>query len=217
MESITTHANKLLPLIAALLLVGCATVPEPLKGDYPDVRVSEARDGRGIEQTLRWGGDIISVEPQRDRTCFEVLQRPLDRSARPRTDAEPSGRFLACRQGFYDPAVFERGREITVIGQLNRLVDREIGDYIYTFPELDTRVVYLWPERRDYPLSTHYYFGTGFGYPMYYSPSRSRFGFGLHYRGGLRKSGESGKSSDVDTTEHGSHSSTSSEPLLNEH
>ena len=196
MNVFSNHASKLLSLIAtALLLGGCATVPEPLKGDYPDVRVSEARDGRGIEQTLRWGGDIISVEPQRDRTCFEVLQRPLDRSARPRTDAEPSGRFLACRQGFYDPAVFERGREITVVGQLNRLVDREIGDYIYTFPELDTRVVYLWPERRDYPVSTHYYFGTGFGHPFYYSPYRSRFGVGLHYRGGFRKSGESSSKS----------------------
>ena len=55
--------------------------------------------------------------------------------------------FLACRPGFYDPAVFEKNREVTVVGRVAGYENRRIGGYDYRFPRVEADVVYLWPVR----------------------------------------------------------------------
>jgi outer membrane lipoprotein len=59
------------------------------------------------------------------------------------------GRFIACRAGFYDPAVFTAGREVTIAGTVTGFEARRIGDYDYRYPRVAADVIYLWPERRD--------------------------------------------------------------------
>lgn len=149
---------------AAMLLAACATYPGPLQGQYAGVTPHEAA-ARDMGGTLvRWGGRIVSVEPQQNRTCFEVISTRLDARGRPywETD-EVAGRFIACRQGFYDPALFQADREVTFTGRLAGYESRKIGGYDYRFPLLEAEVVYLWPVRdrvdvvhRPYP----YYMGS---------------------------------------------------------
>ena len=42
-----------------------------------------------------------------------------------------SGRFIACKAGFYDPAIFLKNRELTVLGRIDGYESRKIGEYDY--------------------------------------------------------------------------------------
>lgn len=141
-------AFRLSLLAAALVLAGCATAPKPLQGDYAAALPEATAAPAG---KVRWGGEVIRVDTDADRSCFEVLARPLDGRARPQRGDHNGGRFLACRKGFYDPAVFTPGREITVVGQVDGSELRKVGDYDYRYPRVAADVIYLWNEpRRDY-------------------------------------------------------------------
>jgi outer membrane lipoprotein len=141
---------KLLTALAvALTLTACATAPKPLQGEYspllPDDFVN--RDAAG--ERVRWGGRIVSVEPRAQSSCFEIVAMPLGSSGRPLKVDRTEGRFLACRAGFYEPQVFEEGREITIAGRIDGFEMRKVGDYDYRAPRVAADIVYLWPERRE--------------------------------------------------------------------
>ena len=137
-----------LALATAALLAGCATQPTPLQGEYRDISPRDAVDHDSTGALVRWGGRIVQVEPRQDSTCFEVVSARLDASGRPlRGDGNTGGRFIACRAGFYDPAVFEVNREVTFTGRLAGHENRSIGGYSYRFPLVDADIVYLWPKR----------------------------------------------------------------------
>jgi outer membrane lipoprotein len=134
----------------AALIAGCATAPKPLQGDYAAVLPQEASATQATSAAIRWGGSIVSVTPAPDRTCMEILGRELGDTARPRlTPDESAGRFIACRAGFYDPAIFAEEREVTVTGRIEGFEVRRIGEYDYRYPLVAADVIYLWPERRD--------------------------------------------------------------------
>lgn len=163
-------------LVAAstLALGACATVPKPLQGEYASTKPAAASNGG---ERVRWGGEIIRVETTADRSCFEILGRELDDSARPRRRDESAGRFLACRNGFYDPEVFTKGREVTVTGTLDGSEERKVGEYDYRYPRVDADVIYLWEKRvaRAYYSDPYPGFGFGYGYgfgwdPFWYRP-----------------------------------------------
>jgi outer membrane lipoprotein len=80
-----------------------------------------------------------------------MIARPLTSAARPSTNSPDatSGRFIACRAGFYDPAVFAPGREVTIIGRIAGTDTTRIGQYDYRLPKVEADVIYLWPERRE--------------------------------------------------------------------
>lgn len=156
-----------LPLAALTALAGCATVPKPLQGDYAATLPSQ--EGAAA-QKVRWGGEIIRVDTGAQRTCFEVLARPLDSSSRPGRRDESGGRFLACRAGFYDPAVFEPGREITVTGSVDGSELRKVGDYDYRYPRVAADVIYLWREPSTYDRYADPWYPYGpFGWDPFWS------------------------------------------------
>lgn len=136
------------PVLATLLVAACATQPAPLQGAYTAVSPRDAVDADRTGAAVRWGGRIIQVEPRENRTCFEMLATPLTASGRPYwASDEIGGRFIACRTGFYDPALFQRNREVTFTGRIDGYENRRIGGYDYRFPRLEADVVYLWPRR----------------------------------------------------------------------
>jgi outer membrane lipoprotein len=139
-----------LAIAATLALGGCATVPAPIAGDNFAVITPQQAAGQDASgQHVRWGGEIIKVEPRAEVTCFEVLSRDLWPDARPKRRDESGGRFMACSKGFYDPALYTHGRDLTITGTLNGTEKHKVGEYDYTFPLVDTDQVYLWP-KRDY-------------------------------------------------------------------
>jgi outer membrane lipoprotein len=156
--------------LAALstLLAACATVPQPLQGNFAPITTASVQQGSTANGTqVRWGGSIISTEPSQNATCFYVLSRPLDDEARPvagDNNSNTQGRFVACRPGFYDPEVFKPGREITVTGAVQGTVSRKVGDYDYAYPRVEANVVYLWPKR---PVVVGYPYGPGWYDPFW--------------------------------------------------
>ena len=150
--------NVTLAIVIALMLGGCATVPAPLAGDnFSPVTPQQAASQTASGQRVRWGGEIVNVEPRSDVTCFEVLSRELWSDARPNRRDHSEGRFIACSKGFYDPAVYTRGRDLTVTGSLNGIEQHKVGEYDYTFPKVAADQVYLWPKRE--PMNGYPYYG----------------------------------------------------------
>jgi outer membrane lipoprotein len=160
--------TKPLLLAAATVTLGaCATIPKPLEGNFAPVTTAGAQQGGAGGTKVRWGGEIIKTEPGPQETCFYILSKTLDSQARPTGDkADNQGRFVACREGFYDPEVFTRGREISVTGTIHGTVSQKVGDFDYAYPRVEADVVYLWPKRVVYNYPPGYYdpfWGPGFG------------------------------------------------------
>ena len=102
------NARLFLLVLAAAVLAACATQPAPLQGEFAQITPRDAvqRDSTGT--LVRWGGRIVRTEPQSNRTCFEMISTKLGSNGRPYWASDDvGGRFIACKTGFYDPAVFE--------------------------------------------------------------------------------------------------------------
>lgn len=176
--------------IAVLALAGCTTVPEQLQGTYPPVsplRVEAAEFG----STVRWGGVIIDSTHSRDDTCFEILSRDLDKYLRPRVEDRSAGRFIACKEGFYDPEVFARGREVTLVGRIRAIEVRNVDEFEYHYPVVDVEELVLWEVREEVLVvdnlyyspfwHPYYWHGAYWGYYPYYRP-----GWPVHGRSYVR-------------------------------
>jgi len=170
--------KSILVAVGSLALGACATIPKPLVGTYAQVSPRDAGSGASDHQSVRWGGEVISTEPEDGQTCFYMLSYPLDSSARPVLGGASEGRFVACHSGFYDPAVFTQGREMTFTGTINGVVTKKVGKYDYPYPRLDAQTVYLWPKRTRYMyyrdpwydpwFGPYPYWGPGYWSPYYY-------------------------------------------------
>ncbi len=137
---------NVLPLV--LLASACAHPPAQLaKGPFADITVAQAQQQDPVGQRVRWGGSIVATNTNPDATCFEVVSRPLDAEARPRQTDQTEGRFIACAAGFYDPAVYASGRELTVVGTLRAATVGKIGQHDYRYPRVSAEHVHLWPQR----------------------------------------------------------------------
>jgi outer membrane lipoprotein len=130
------------------LVAGCASVPQPLlqEGAVSELTPNSAQTENVIGTKIRWGGTILDVKTSTDETCFEILSFPLDRTGRPEESDDSRGRFIACDAGFYDPAVYAQGREMTVIGKIEQLIQAKVGEYDYRYPKVAIEKLYLWPK-----------------------------------------------------------------------
>lgn len=137
-------------MLFGVLLSSCMVPPPALRqgGAFADIAVAQAQQHDLSGQRVRWGGTIAKVTPREKETCLEIVSRPLDDQARPEDSDETFGRFLACSSGFYDPDVYRRGREVTVVGTLQPAVAGKIGELTYYYPKVAAETVYLWPKRR---------------------------------------------------------------------
>ena len=145
LDAFLETANELPPprlrLPAPLLVAACATQPKPLQGDFTPLTPRDAadRDSTGAVGALGRPHRADRAAGQ-NRTCFEMISTPLDVYGRPYwADDDTGGRFIACRAGFYDPAVFEKSREVTFTGRVDGYENRRIGEYDYRFPRVSRR------------------------------------------------------------------------------
>lgn len=152
--------------VAALFLLGlsaCAT-RTPVSGHFPSILPRQAQHDQYIGRRVRWGGVLLQTTPRAKQTCFRVMGLPLDRAGRPEVGPHETevGRFIACAPGFYDPALYAVGREITFIGTIEAVKTEKVGDYKYPYPMLAANVAYMWPKAAPAVRSQPYY------YDMYY-------------------------------------------------
>jgi len=93
---------------------------------------------------LLLGGTIVETKNLTEGTRIEVLQKPLDGEARPELSDRTDGRFLILAQQFLDGAVYQRGRMITVIGEVAAPQVLLLGEIEYRYPVLMAKSLHLW-------------------------------------------------------------------------
>jgi outer membrane lipoprotein len=162
--------KRLVPLFAALIvaLAGCARIfpSEVMDRVDKNVRFSdllkqpEAYKGK----TVLLAGSIIGMKAEKDgSTYLEVLQRPAERSGRPMGRDKSEGRFIAVSKQFLDPAVYSRGREVTIVGRVIGDSVKPLGEYVYRYPLLDIEAVHVWDRPYGYGPRAHISVGIGIG------------------------------------------------------
>ena len=146
--------HHIFTLLLSLLSVACATGPG-FNTDGVDYALTPrsvaANPLAATGKKVRWGGTILSIARVQDRTRLEVMAFPLDSSARPILDYNPTGRFMLERAGHLDPSAFREGRQITAVGIITGTRTGQVGETDYDYPLLDGGQLHLWS-------------GTGSGY-----------------------------------------------------
>ncbi|EKY3117447.1 hypothetical protein BS412_15845 [Cronobacter turicensis] len=122
--------------LSVLLLGGCVSVPDAIKGTSPTpqqdlVRVMNAPQ-LYIGQEARFGGRVVNVDNQQGKTRLEIATLPLDSAARPLLGQPSRGRIYADVNGFLDPVDF-RNQLVTVVGPITGTVEGKIGSSPYKF------------------------------------------------------------------------------------
>ncbi|MGB9697901.1 MAG: Slp family lipoprotein [Thermodesulfobacteriota bacterium] len=115
------------------------------------------------------GGVIIETKNKPEETILLVRQAELDLGKRPKNLDQTAGRFMVKYKGFLDPDIYQSGREITVIGEIEGKEVLPIGEFFYTYPIIIAQEIKLWPKRVDYaPLYPWYGERPYFWSPPYY-------------------------------------------------
>ncbi len=160
--------NPLALLLTGLILAGCAsTVPQAIRQAPPEEFTPEQalQDPERLRGApVRWGGTIAGVENRKDETWLEIVQRPLARGGQPRDTDLSGGRFLARVAGFLDPAIYAKGRLITVAGHLEDPQSRTIGEFPYRYPVVKAGAMQLWPREAE---AVHHYYSPYWVDPWY--------------------------------------------------
>lgn len=155
---------RLLPLLALVLIAGCANSPVARPGiQIEDIGPAHVLAGRG-EKGARvvWGGQIVAVRNLSDDTEISVVSYPLDGADRPLTDAEPGVRFLIRQPGFLEPVKYASGRFLTVLGTIDGTEESLVDEFLLTQPVLIAESIHLWPaDMRRWSDRTRFSVGVG--------------------------------------------------------
>jgi outer membrane lipoprotein len=129
-----------------------------------------------IGSTVIWGGLIIDTINFPEGTVLTVLEAPLDYREMPRARETSRGRFIANVAGFLDPEIYQKGRRITLAGDIIGSETKPLGETKYTYPVVQIRELHLWRERIVWTYPYPYYW---YGWP-YYWPRHGLY-FGHYY------------------------------------
>lgn len=165
-----------------LLLSGCAHVisKDLREKTNPSITFRQVYQNPNAykNQSVLWGGEIIETINQKDETTLiEVLQRPLGWRGEPKETDASEGRFLILVEKYLDPYVFQKGRKITVAGEILGEEIKPLGEMDYRYPFLLSDQTYLWQRYPYYPVLPHYYYYD----PWWVYPYGWGFGFGIYY------------------------------------
>ncbi|MGE5188439.1 MAG: Slp family lipoprotein [Gemmatimonadota bacterium] len=140
---------RALPLALLVGLSGCAHV---ISGNIrADIRKDLtfqtvlADPPAFVGATVAWGGVIVETRNRRGGTDLVILETPLEYGDVPADPDSYEGRFIARTSRFLDPAIYAKGRKITVAGKIAGEETRPLGETEYTYPVLEIRESYLWP------------------------------------------------------------------------
>lgn len=172
-------------LMAILLLASCtSTLPQALRvppPNNPSVNIARERGEQMVGTAVRWGGTVARIENKETETWIEIVDKELRRNGQPMDTDQSRGRFIGRVPGFLDPVIYEKGRQITVAGLLEKPVVSRIGEFTYLFPVVKVDSHYLWetkPEVVYYEPLPYWYYDPWFPYrhpgflhrPPYYWP-----------------------------------------------
>jgi outer membrane lipoprotein len=138
-------------VIAALFVAALAACAPPFSRQLldqvdrtVDFAALQREPGRYTGKVVMFGGIIVEARNLKEGSQLEVLQQGLDGEGRPVRSDETAGRFLIVTERFLDAAVFHRGREVTVIGEVAGQQTLPLGQIEYRYPVIRARDIHLW-------------------------------------------------------------------------
>lgn len=156
--------------ILFILIASCAPfskeVMQEVKKDLAFSEVAKTPDAFKGESVV-WGGVIVETVARAEDTLVIVRQTDLDFQKQPINLDTSAGRFIIRYQGFLDPAIYTKDREVTVVGKIAGKEERPIGDFRYAHPMIDAVDLRLWEKRVQYPA---YYYDPWYWGPYPYHP-----------------------------------------------
>jgi outer membrane lipoprotein len=156
-----------LTMMTIFLLSGCAHVISKGVLQEVDTSISFMQLSKDPEaytgKTVLLGGDILETQNLSDKTLVVVLQRPLGSQGQPGAGDVSEGRFIITTPAFLDPAIYSSGRKLTVAGRVAGKEVRPLGEITYTYPVIEKRELYLWPEEEFASDKSKVHFGVGIG------------------------------------------------------
>lgn len=146
------------------LLAGCATTecaPPPASSNLTPAQVSAGAGQTG--ERLRWGGTLASARNLVDNTELEVVGYPLDRCGKPRTGAQPIGRFILVKPGYLETADRPTGSRLSATGILTGTRKGQVGGVSYRFPLLQASDLTWWAVEAQTPGTARPWVTIGIG------------------------------------------------------
>jgi outer membrane lipoprotein len=109
-----------------------------------------------IGSIVIWGGVILEVSNPSDGGKITVLQGPLDSDEYPHEDVT-YGQFIAKAPTFLDPVIYNKGRKITLAGEIIGKKVTPSGEMQLTYPVVSMKGVFLWNRKRVWWEPPSYY------------------------------------------------------------
>ncbi|MGL4859347.1 MAG: Slp family lipoprotein [Enterobacteriaceae bacterium] len=172
---------------ATLLLSGCMTIPDAIKGgtEPPEQSFGQVKGtpGAWVGKQVRFGGQVVAVKNSQEFSLLEVVSYPLDKYARPRLNSASEGRFLIQVRHFLEPLDYS-GHYITVLGTLKGTERGEVDKAPYMFLVIDAQGLQRWHVTQEviYPGGGVMWTGPldSYSYPYYpyFSPHGPIWGRG---------------------------------------
>jgi len=172
--------------LSVLLLSGCVTVPDVIRGTTPtpqmDLAVVQGAPQLYVGQESRFGGRVVGITNMENRTRLEIATLPLDEGARPMLGNPSVGRIAAYVNGFIDPVDF-RNQLVTVVGPISGVENGKIGSTPYKFVTVNVNSYKRWRVVQEVMMPPQPVGPWGWGYGGPYD-SRWGRGFGPAWGGG---------------------------------
>ena len=165
-------ASTLLSILVLLVtLTSCASMQEAEERQGLTFLQVKAAPDSFRDQSVIFGGKVLTARRQKDSTRIEILQLPLDRSLRPGYDLTQSqGRFIAVQREFLDPATLPPGTRVTVTGEISDSITMPLDETDYTYPVINIKRVQVWAALEDTVPRFRPYMGPGPYWGPYWSP-----------------------------------------------
>jgi len=120
-------------------------------------------------KTVLLSGVILGSKNTKQGTLIELLQKPSDMNGRPKNVDKSYGRFLAVKDDYLDTAIYSKGREVLLAGEIKGKRVLPLDEIEYSYPLIMIREIHLFKSKNRetfYPHSYPYwYYRPYFYYP----------------------------------------------------
>jgi outer membrane lipoprotein len=113
------------------------------------------------DEIIMLGGKILETNVSSTLSELTVLQLALGNNGRPVNLDQSHGRFLVQSKQFLDPAIYQKGMLLTLVGKLKGSEVRAIGGFDYVYPLVEPIEIKLWPMEILTQPRFHFGFGVG--------------------------------------------------------
>jgi outer membrane lipoprotein len=113
------------------------------------------------DEIIMLGGKILETNVSSTLSQLTVLQLALGNNGRPVNLDQSHGRFIVESKQFLDPAIYQKGMLLTLVGKLKGSEVRAIGGFDYVYPLLEPIEIKLWP--MEMLTQPRFHFGLGVG------------------------------------------------------